>query len=316
MQALIEEFGQYLRHERGQSEHTQKAYGAILNRFAAWAAEQPLSRWNDVELQHLLGYLSHRRDSPEAPPDDTPKKRGRPRSEPAKLSTESLYLEIAALKAFYRFCVQEQFLPANVAENLTLPRRWKRLPKALTDAEIERLLRPTEPVTPSSLCDHAMLELCYASGLRLAELRGLRLEQLRLDAGFIQVIGKGNKERVVPVGRRAVEAIERYEQFGRNKLAKPGKSPSNLFLTSRGTAFAAGTLWGRIKKRCALAGIDRNITPHMLRHSFATHLLEHGADLRVIQELLGHSSIATTEVYTHVAGKRLKAIHQQYHPRS
>jgi len=316
MQALIEEFGQYLRHERGQSEHTQKAYGAILNRFADWAAEQPLSRWNDVELQHLLGYLSHRRDSPEPPPDDTPKKRGRPRSEPAKLSTESLYLEIAALKAFYRFCVQEQFLPANVAENLTLPRRWKRLPKALTNAEIERLLRPTEPVTPSSLCDHAMLELCYASGLRLAELRGLRLEQLRLDAGFIQVIGKGNKERVVPVGRRAVEAIERYEQFGRNKLAKPGKSPSNLFLTSRGTAFAAGTLWGRIKKRCALAGIDRNITPHMLRHSFATHLLEHGADLRVIQELLGHSSIATTEVYTHVAGKRLKAIHQQYHPRS
>jgi len=316
MQALIEEFGQYLRHERGQSEHTQKAYGAILNRFADWAAEQPLSRWNDVELQHLLGYLSHRRDSPEPPPDDTPKKRGRPRSEPAKLSTESLYLEIAALKAFYRFCVQEQFLPANVAENLTLPRRWKRLPKALTNAEIECLLRPTEPVTPSSLCDHAMLELCYASGLRLAELRGLRLEQLRLDAGFIQVIGKGNKERVVPVGRRAVEAIERYEQFGRNKLAKPGKSPSNLFLTSRGTAFAAGTLWGRIKKRCALAGIDRNITPHMLRHSFATHLLEHGADLRVIQELLGHSSIATTEVYTHVAGKRLKAIHQQYHPRS
>ena len=148
MQALIEEFGQYLRHERGQSEHTQKAYGAILNRFADWAAEQPLSRWNDVELQHLLGYLSHRRDSPEPPPDDTPKKRGRPRSEPAKRSTESLYLEIAALKAFYRFCVQEQFLPANVAGTLTLPRRWKRLPKALTNAEIERLLRPTEPVTP------------------------------------------------------------------------------------------------------------------------------------------------------------------------
>ena len=315
MQALIEEFGQYLRHERGQSEHTQKAYSSILNRFADWATGQQLSRWNDVELQHLLGYLSHRRDSPIPADNDAPKKRGRPRSEPAKLSTESLYLEIAALKAFYRFCVQEQFLPTNIAETLTLPRRWKRLPKALTDAEIEKLLRPFEPVTPATLCDHAMLELCYASGLRLAELRGLRLEQLRLDAGFIQVIGKGNKERVVPVGRRAVEAIERYEQHGRNKLAKPGKSPSNLFLTSRGSAFAAGTLWGRIKKRCALAGIERNITPHMLRHSFATHLLEHGADLRVIQELLGHSSIATTEVYTHVAGKRLKAIHQQYHPR-
>jgi len=315
MQALIEEFGQYLRHERGQSEHTQKAYGTILNRFTDWATEQQLTRWNDVELQHLLGYLSNRRDGPVIFPEEVPKKSGRPRSEPTKLSTESLYLEIAALKAFYRFCVYEQYLLTNVAENLTLPRRWKRLPKALTDAEIECLLRPIEPVTPSTLCDHAMLELCYASGLRLAELRDLRLEQLRLDAGFVQVIGKGNKERVVPVGRSAVEAIKCYEQFGRNKLAKPGKSPSNLFLTSRGSAFAAGTLWGRIKNRCALAGIGRNITPHMLRHSFATHLLEHGADLRVIQELLGHSSIATTEVYTHVAGKRLKTIHQQYHPR-
>ena len=315
MQALIEEFGQYLRHERGQSEHTQKAYTNILNRFADWAGTRQLARWNAVKLSHLLSYLDHQRNKETPTGDHAKKKRGRPRSESAKLSTESLYLEIAAMKAFYRFCVQEQFLPSNVAENLTLPRRWKRLPKALTAVEIEKLLRPPEPITPSTLCDHAMLELCYASGLRLAELRGLRLEQLRLDAGFIQVIGKGNKERVVPVGRRAVEAIECYVEHGRTKLAKAGKSPSNVFLTSRGTAFAAVTLWSRIKKRCSLAGIDRNITPHMLRHSFATHLLEHGADLRVIQELLGHSSIATTEAYTHVAGKRLKAIHQQYHPR-
>ena len=315
MQALIEEFGQYLRHERGQSEHTQKAYTNILNRFADWAGTRQLARWNAVKLSHLLSYLDHQRNKETPTGDQVKKKRGRPRSESAKLSTESLYLEIAAMKAFYRFCVQEQFLPSNVAENLTLPRRWKRLPKALTAVEIEKLLRPLEPITPATLCDHAMLELCYASGLRLAELRGLRLEQLRLDAAFIQVIGKGNKERVVPVGRRAVEAIERYMEHGRGKLAKAGKSPSNVFLTSRGTAFAAVTLWSRIKKRCSLAGIDRNITPHMLRHSFATHLLEHGADLRVIQELLGHSSIATTEAYTHVAGKRLKAIHQQYHPR-
>lgn len=315
MQALIEEFGQYLRHERGQSAHTQKAYSSILNRFADWAGTQQLTSWNSVKLSHLLGYLRHQRKSETPTGDDTSKKRGRPRRESAKLSTESLYLEIAALKAFYRFCVQEQFLPSNTAENLTLPRRWKRLPKALTDGEIEKLLRSIEPVTPATLCDHAMLELCYASGLRLAELRGLRLEQLQLDAGFIHVIGKGNKERIVPVGRRAIEAIERYLEHGRGKLAKTGKSPGNVFLTSRGSAFAPVTLWSRIKKRCGFAGIERNITPHMLRHSFATHLLEHGADLRVIQELLGHSSIATTEVYTHVAGKRLKAIHQQYHPR-
>ena len=315
MQALIEDFGQYLRHERGQSAHTQKAYSSILNRFADWAGTQQLTSWNSVKLSHLLGYLRHQRKSETPTGDDTSKKRGRPRRESAKLSTESLYLEIAALKAFYRFCVQEQFLPLNIAETLTSPRRWKRLPKALTDGEIEKLLRSIEPVTPATLCDHAMLELCYASGLRLAELRGLRLEQLQLDAGFIHVIGKGNKERIVPVGRRAIEAIERYLEHGRGKLAKTGKSPGNVFLTSRGSAFAPVTLWSRIKKRCGFAGIERNITPHMLRHSFATHLLEHGADLRVIQELLGHSSIATTEVYTHVAGKRLKAIHQQYHPR-
>ena len=313
--ALIEEFGQYLRHERGQSEHTQKAYSTILNRFAYWTAEQQLTHWDDINLSHLLSYLSYRRASVEHFSDNPAKNRGRPRNESTRLSSESLYLEIAALRSFFRFCVQEQFLPSNPAENLTLPRRWKRLPKTMTDAEIQCLLRPIEPITPSTLCDHAILELCYASGLRLSELRNLRLEQLRLEAGFIQVIGKGNKERIVPVGRTAIEAIECYEQFGRKKLAKAGKSPSNLFLTSRGTAFAAGTLWGRIKKRCTMAGIDRNISPHMLRHSFATHLLEHGADLRVIQELLGHSSITTTETYTHVAGKRLKAVHQQYHPR-
>ena len=314
MQALIEEFGQYLRHERGQSEHTQKAYCNILNRFVDWVEGESIERWNKVKLTHLLGYLQHQREDNKAEPEDEPKERGRPRSESAKLSTASLYLEIAALKAFFRFCVQEEFLRTNHAENLSLPRRWKRLPKAMTHSEIEQLLRPIEPITPASLCDHAMLELCYASGLRLAELRGLRMEQLRLDAGFIQVIGKGNKERVVPVGRRAVEAIGRYLTSGRPKLVKEN-SPGNVFLTLRGTEFAAVTLWTRVKKRCRAAGIVRNITPHMLRHSFATHLLEHDADLRVIQELLGHSNISTTEVYTHVAGQRLKKVHQEFHPR-
>jgi len=314
MQALIEEFGQYLRHERGQAEHTQKAYGNILGRFADWAKGESLLHWNDVTLTHLLGYLQHKRENESAEAQGDAKKGGRPRGDSAKLSTASLYLEIAALKAFFQFCVQEEFLPTNHAENLSLPRRWKRLPKALTHSEIEQLLHPIKPITPSSLCDHAMLELCYASGLRLAELRGLRMEQLRLDAGFVQVIGKGNKERVVPVGRRAVEAIELYLSAGRLKLIRD-KSPGNVFLTQRGTAFAAVTLWTRIKNRCRAAGITRNITPHMLRHSFATHLLERGADLRVIQELLGHSSISTTEVYTHVAGQRLKSVHQQFHPR-
>ena len=305
VQTLVEDFLQFLRHERGQSEHTQKTYAALLNRFVTWAQKQKLTDWQSVQLPHLMAFLSHERERPLARQEEKSAR---------KLSSESVYLEIAALRAFYRFAENEKLLPVNVAENLSLPRRWKRLPKALNDAEITQLLQPETPETPQSLCDHAILELAYASGLRLAELRNVRLEQLHLEAGFINVIGKGNKERVVPVGKKAVAAINRYLEAGRPKLVSP-RSPANLFLTQRGTPFAAPTMWLRIKQRVKRAGIPRNITPHMLRHSFATHLLEHGADLRVIQELLGHASISTTEIYTHVTGSRLREVHRKFHPR-
>jgi len=306
VQQLIEDFLQYLRHERGQAEHTQKTYAALLNKFVAWAAAQKLTGWESVELPHLTAFLQHERQRAVAK---------EPPGSPRRLSGESVYLEIAALRAFYRFAENEKLLPSNVAENLSLPRRWKRLPKALTNAEIEKLLEPESPETPPNLCDQAVLELAYASGLRLAELRNLRLEQLHLDAGFLNVIGKGNKERVVPVGQKAVEALNRYIAAARPTLVTP-RSPASVFLTKRGTPFAAVTLWLRIKRRARRAGVTRNVTPHMLRHSFATHLLEHGADLRVIQELLGHASISTTEVYTHVTGNRMREIHRRFHPRA
>jgi integrase/recombinase XerD len=306
MNALVEDFLQYLRHERGQAEHTQKTYAALLKKFTDWAAKQNLTDWKSVELKHLMAFLQHERARLLA---DEPKESVK------RLSSESVYLEIAALRAFYRFAETEKLLPANVAENLSLPRRWQRLPKALSNDEIKKLLEPEKPETPENLCDQAVLELGYASGLRLAELRNLRLEQLHLDAGFINVIGKGNKERVVPVGRTAVAALNRYIKTGRPKLVTP-KSPANVFLTRRGTPFAAVTLWLHIKECVRRAGVSRNITPHMLRHSFATHLLEHGADLRVIQELLGHANISTTEVYTHVTGNRLRDIHRKFHPRA
>jgi integrase/recombinase XerD len=232
-----------------------------------------------------------------------------------RLSTSSVYLEIAALRAFYRFAESEKLLLRNVAENLSLPRRWQRLPKALTDAEIGQLLTAPTGERPSDLCDQAILELAYASGLRLAELCGVRLEQLHLEAGFLTIIGKGSKERVVPVGRVAVAALQRYIDVARPKLVNR-RSPANVFLTRRGTPFARITMWQRIKNRARRAGIERNVTPHMLRHSFATHLLEHGADLRVIQELLGHASISTTEIYTHVAGQQLRDVHRRFHPRA
>jgi len=305
VQNLVEDFLQHLRHERGQAEHTQRTYAALLNKFVAWAEQQKLKEWKSVELRHLMDFLQHERSRRLA---------NQPKESARKLSSESVYLEIAALRAFYRFAENEKLLPANIAENLSLPRRWKRLPKSLTSHEIEKLLGPEKPETPQNLCDQAVLELAYASGLRLAELRNIRLEQLHLEAGFINVIGKGNKERVVPLGRKAIAAIQRFIDAGRPKLVTQ-KSPGNVFLTKRGTPFAAVTLWLRIKQRVRRAGLARNVTPHMLRHSFATHLLEHGADLRVIQELLGHATISTTEVYTHVAGNRLREVHQKFHPR-
>ena len=305
MHSLVEDFLQHLRHERGQAEHTQRTYAAVLNRFIDWAQGQGLQQWAAVELRHLTAFLQHERARPLAT---------EPKDSPRRLSSDSVYLEIAALRAFYRFAENEKLLPANLAENLSLPRRWKRLPKALSHQDVEKLLTPERPETPQSLCDQAVLELAYASGLRLAELRNLRLEQLHLEAGFINVIGKGNKERVTPVGRKAIAALEHYLQSGRPKLVKP-RSPAAVFLTRRGSPFASVTLWLRIKQRARRAGLAGSVTPHRLRHSFATHLLQNGADLRVIQELLGHSSISTTEVYTHVAASHLRQVHQKFHPR-
>ena len=306
MQNLVEDFLTYLRQERGQSESTAENYSRLLTRFVQWAGTQSISDWKQVELKHLTLFLEHERNRRI---DSEP-----PESE-RRLSSETIYLQIAALRAFYRFAENEKLLPNNPAENLSLPRRWKRLPKSLTDSEIDQLLMPLPVQTPSAMCDQAVLELAYASGLRISELCNIRLEQLHLDAGFVTVIGKGNKERVVPCGKTAVKALNDYIATGRPKLVTP-RSPANVFLTQRGTPFARVTMWLRIKKRVAHAGIERNVTPHMLRHSFATHLLEHGADLRVIQELLGHAQINTTEVYTHVAGSRLREVHRQFHPRA
>jgi integrase/recombinase XerD len=305
MRNLVDDFLVYLRHERGQSEQTQKTYAALLLNFVAWAEERGLKDWVQIKLSNLMAFLEFER---------TRAVKNQPKGSVHKLSSESLYLQIAALRALYNFAEAEKFLPQNIAENLSLPRRWKRLPKSLSNAEIEHLLQPEKPETPAGLCDQAVLELAYASGLRLAELRGARLEHLHLEAGFLTVIGKGNKERVVPVGRKAIEAINRYVEAGRPKLLT-SKSTAHLFLNRRGRPFAASTMWSRIKRRIRGAEIGRNVTPHALRHSFATHLLENGADLRVIQELLGHANISTTEVYTHVTTSRLRDIHRQFHPR-
>jgi len=306
MEELIEDFLIHLRHERGLAENTQKTYKFLLDKFIIYLKSKGTNNWQEVKFNNLIAFLQSERER---------KSNNSENELQPRLSASSLYLEIAALKAFFKFAFNRKMVSENIAETLSLPRRWKRLPKSLSDKEIELLLQPEKPETPASLCDQAVLELAYSSGLRLAELINLRLEQLHLESGFIVVIGKGNKERVVPVGSKAIDAIEKYLTSGRPTLVKK-HSPANLFLTNRGTAFAHATLWRRIKLRVKKAGIDQNITPHTLRHSFATHLLEHGADLRIIQELLGHASIQTTEIYTHVGKNRLVEIHRKFHPRS
>ena len=305
MEALVDEFLEHLRLERGHSEHTQKTYATLLLRVVQWSKKAKVSDWRELSLAHLQAFLEAERNREIKTGSDRQKRR---------LSIDSLYLQIAAVRAFFKFAEEEKHLSENVAQHLALPRRWKRLPKHLSGGEITKLLTQEKPVTPSRLCDKAVLELAYASGLRLSELRHLRLEQLRLESGFLSVVGKGNKERVVPIGRKAVEALGRYLEQGRPQLVT-ARSPATVFLTGRGTPFASTTLWRRITGRARRSGIERRITPHMLRHSFATHLLERGADLRVIQELLGHASIATTEIYTHVAAQRLQTAHRKFHPR-
>ncbi len=306
MDQLVEDFLVFLRHERGQSQNTEETYASLLRRFVAWAAKNGFTDWRQIQFNDLTRFLEHeRRRALETQPEESTR----------RLTSESIYLQIAALRAFYRFAETEKFVDKNPAENLTLPKRWKRLPKALSNVEIDQLLHPLPWQDPSTLCDQAILELAYASGLRLSELCGIRLEQLHLDARFVTVIGKGNKERVVPVGGQAIKALNAYLTAARPALIS-ARSPANVFLTQRGTKFARETLWARFKKRAKQAGVSRNVTPHMLRHSFATHLLEHGADLRAIQEMLGHATINTTEVYTHVAGNRLRDVHRQFHPRA
>src|SRR5260221_5549745 len=262
MQNLVEDFLQYLRNERGQAENTQKTYAALLGKFITWAETHQLSAWPQVQISHLISFLQQERERTLANEEKGSSRR---------LSSESVYLEIAALRAFYRFAENEKLLPLNVAENLSLPRRWQRLPKSLTSPEIDQLLKPQLPETPSSLCDHAILELAYACGLRLAELRNIRLEQLQLESGFINVIGKGNKERVVPLGRKAVAALQHYLNTGRPKLVT-NRSPGAVFLTRRGTPFSAVTLWGRVKRRGGYAGVTRNVTPPTLLQRFFTPL--------------------------------------------
>lgn len=295
MHAAIDTFILYLATERGLSENYQLSTRQSLEDFATWVEKEcGVTEPGAVTIDQLTAFLAGR------------KRDG--------LAASSLRLIVIALKIFFRFLAARKFLAEDVAARLDSPRLERYLPETLNEPGVRQLLESIDPFQPLGRRDRAMLELLYASGLRVSELTNARLEALHLDEGVIRVTGKGNKTRIVPVGSVACAAIRDYLDYERPNLVGR-KTGSHVFLNIRGGRLTTQRVWQIVKERAKLAGIDTNVYPHLLRHSFATHLLGNGADLRIIQELLGHADIATTQIYTHVDQKRLRQVHRQFHPR-
>jgi integrase/recombinase XerD len=221
---------------------------------------------------------------------------------------------VSSLRRFYRFAAQEGLRADDPTADIDAPKLPRSLPKSLTEAEVESLLAAPDTETPLGLRDKAMLETLYASGLRVSELVGLKVQQVSLDMGVVRVLGKGAKERLAPLGEEALDWVQRYRNLARAEILGAKKSDA-LFVTGRGAPMTRQAFWGLVKRYASIAGIGQAISPHTLRHAFATHLINHGADLRVVQLLLGHADISTTQIYTHVARERLKRIHAKHHPR-
>jgi integrase/recombinase XerD len=293
MDAQLDLFFNHLLVERGLSANTLAAYSHDLGSLRLYLEKLGISDWAQVSRDHISGYIQ---------------------GLGLEFSPRSRARRLAAFRSFYKFLEKTGRVKGNPAALVRFPKLGAQLPKVLGASEIEALLGRPDPAAPLGMRDSAMLELFYASGLRVSELAGLELRQVFLEPGYLIVLGKGDKERLVPMGEQASEALRRWLQEGRPVLLKKGFA-SEVFVNSRGVRLSRQGIWKIIKGHALRAGITRNITPHMLRHSFATHLLENGADLRSLQVMLGHSDISTTQIYTHVARERLKEIHHKYHPR-
>ena len=290
----IERFIVHLAAERGLSTNYQISTRTSLEALADWLKEcRHVTTPGEVTQELLVEYLETRKVG--------------------GLANASVRLQSIALRTFFRFLTIRGSLRRDPADGLLSPKLDDHLPATLSEDEMDHLLKSFEPRTPVDLRDMALLELFYASGLRVSELAEATLDRLSLEDGFIRVTGKGNKTRVVPVGARARDALQSWLDGGRVKMLKP-KTGSHVFLNRRGTALTRQRLWQIIKERARNAGMDAH--PHQLRHSFATHLLGAGADLRVIQEMLGHAKVSTTQIYTHVDERRLKEVHRLHHPRA
>jgi len=279
--------------ERGLSANTIEAYSRDLSRYLDFLERQKVGEANQVTPALVLRFLAHLKE--------------------AGLSPRSRARTLASLRMFHKFLLAEGLATANPTSRVEAPKSFNALPHTLSPGEVERLLASPKGEESLALRDRAMLELLYATGLRVSELIGLQLGSLQIDVGYLSAFGKRSKERIVPVGEAAIEELRRYLSQSRPFLDKEGGR--FLFLNRQGRGLTRQGFWKIIKRRAREAGISKNITPHTLRHSFATHLLENGADLRSVQAMLGHADISTTQIYTHVTRERLRKIHQQHHPR-
>jgi integrase/recombinase XerD len=290
----IDAFLDILWSERGLSRNTLAAYGRDLNAFAGWL-EKNNRELNQASSSDLQGYIAYRG------------KTGAKASSMARV--------LSSLRRYYRFQVREGRLQEDPSALIESPKLGRSLPGSLSESQVDALLEAPDINDAVGLRDRAMLELLYATGLRVSELVSLEHSQVSLQQGIVRVMGKGNKERLVPMGDEAVSWIERYKNEARADLMKGHALSPQLFVTRRGSGMTRQAFWYLIKRYALLVGISQKLSPHTLRHAFATHLLNHGADLRVVQLLLGHSDLSTTQIYTHVAKARLQNLHQEHHPR-
>ncbi|MEM6601523.1 MAG: tyrosine recombinase [Verrucomicrobiota bacterium] len=295
--SLLDSYLAYTALEKGHSRNTQFNQQSTIERLISWLDQKRgTPTWKSVQLDDVLAYLADRKSYGE-------------------LSPASMKLEIVMLRGFFKYLHREKHHPENLAEQLEIPKQVRSLPETLTESEVLLLLHIQWPDTPLGLRNRAVMELFYATGMRVGEMVAALLEHLNLEQKTLIVTGKGDKDRMVLFGDRAAEVLERYLEAGRPQLIK-AKSGGELFLARHGKGLTRARIWTIVKEAMHEAGIKKNIYPHLLRHSFATHLLAGGADLRMIQELLGHSSINTTEIYTHVDQQRLSQSHRAFHPRA
>lgn len=291
----LDRFYDYLEFERGLSPRTLEAYARDVTRLVEFLESRGVTRPDGADAEDLREFMYHLKDQ--------------------GLKASSIRRSLSAIRTFYRFLVAEGLAAADPTERIESPRAWRTLPDVLRVDEVERLLEAPDPGDRLYWRDRAMLEFAYATGVRVGELIALRTRDLALDEGIATVFGKGSKERIVPVGRRAAGAVDVYLRETRGGLDR-GEGKGVVFLNARGRPLSRMGVWKILQKHVKRAGLEKRVTPHTLRHSFATHLLEGGADLAAVQEMLGHADISTTQIYTHVDRDYLQDVHRKYHPRA